>query len=194
MDLPTYTNIWRIEKRLYKLYDLRLPMPLPLVQVGVFAGVFVPWIVLLRFIGVPFESPWHVLYIVPPGVLTWLATRPVIEGKRLTELLLSQARYLTEPRTWCRLTPIREPREVVVVARVWRRAAAPERAVGKQRRKARRAQPVVEEAPVPVPVPGPAVASAPQPLAEYAAQRRAAAPESAFGSAAPAEADGHVRS
>ncbi|WP_425548882.1 hypothetical protein, partial [Actinomadura meridiana] len=31
MDLPTYTNIWRIEKRLYKLYDLRLPMPLPLV-------------------------------------------------------------------------------------------------------------------------------------------------------------------
>ena len=25
VDLPTYTNIWRIEKRLYKLYDFRLP-------------------------------------------------------------------------------------------------------------------------------------------------------------------------
>ncbi|TDB70875.1 conjugal transfer protein, partial [Actinomadura sp. KC216] len=120
MDLPTYTNIWRIEKRLYKLYDLRLPMPLPLVQIGVFLGVFVPWILMLRFAGIPFESPWHVLYIVPPGVLTWLATRPVIEGKRLTELLISQTRYLAEPRTWCRLTPIREPREVVIVARVWR--------------------------------------------------------------------------
>ena len=138
MDLPTYTNIWRIEKRLYKLYDLRLPMPLPLVQIGVFLGVFVPWIVLLRVVGVPFESPWHVLYIVPPGVLTWLATRPVIEGKRLTELLLSQGRYLAEPRTWCRLTPIREPREVVIVARVWRRAEAPaavERAAVKTHRK-----------------------------------------------------------
>ncbi|PKK15479.1 TcpE family conjugal transfer membrane protein [Thermomonospora sp. CIF 1] len=135
MDLPTYTNIWRIEKRLYKLYDLRLPMPLPLVQIGVFVGVFVPWVLLLMLIGVPLKTPWHVLYLVPPGVLTWLATRPVIEGKRLTELLLSQARYLTEPRTWCRLTPIREPREVVVVARIWRRrtdppvpAAAPARA------------------------------------------------------------------
>ncbi|TDC64514.1 conjugal transfer protein, partial [Actinomadura sp. GC306] len=142
MDLPTYTNIWRIEKRLYKLYDLRLPMPLPLVQIGVFLGVFVPWIVLLRIVGIPFESPWHVLYIVPPGVLTWLATRPVIEGKRLTELLLSQGRYLAEPRTWCRLTPIREPREVVIVARVWRRAEAPapaaamERAAIKAHRKA----------------------------------------------------------
>ncbi|TDC11562.1 conjugal transfer protein, partial [Actinomadura bangladeshensis] len=149
MDLPTYTNIWRIEKRLYKLYDLRLPMPLPLVQIGVFLGVFVPWILLLRLVGIPFESPWHVLYIVPPGVLTWLATRPVIEGKRLTELLLSQTRYLAEPRTWCRLTPIREPREVVIVARVWRRAEAPaamERAAVKAHRKRRR-----EPAPTPLP-------------------------------------------
>jgi len=120
MDLPTYTNVWRIEKRLYKLYDLRLPMPLPLVTIGVYAGAFLPWIVLLQFLGVPFATPWHVLYLVPPGVLAWLATRPVIEGKRLTELLQSHGRYITEPRTWCRLTPLREPREVVIVARVWR--------------------------------------------------------------------------
>ncbi|WP_309237031.1 conjugal transfer protein [Actinomadura sp. BRA 177] len=153
MDLPTYTNIWRIEKRLYKLYDLRLPMPLPLVQIGVFLGVFVPWILLLRLVGIPFESPWHVLYIVPPGVLTWMATRPVIEGKRLTELLLSQSRYLAEPRTWCRLTPIREPREVVIVARVWRRAEAPaamERAAVKSHRRRRQ---TAEPTPLPARLP-----------------------------------------
>ncbi|MBE1534162.1 TcpE family conjugal transfer membrane protein [Actinomadura algeriensis] len=153
MDLPTYTNIWRIEKRLYKLYDLRLPMPLPLVQIGVFLGIFVPWIVMLQLVGVPFESPWHVFYIVPPGVLTWLATRPVIEGKRLTELLLSQGRYLAEPRTWGRLTPIREPREVVIVARVWRRpgtpAPAPERVAVPSRPKASPAPEPVFEAPRP---------------------------------------------
>ncbi|WP_141578202.1 TcpE family conjugal transfer membrane protein [Actinomadura sp. WMMA1423] len=179
MDLPTYTNIWRIEKRLYKLYDLRLPMPLPLVQIGVFLGVFVPWIVLLRVVGIPFASPWHVLYIVPPGVLTWMATRPVIEGKRLTELLLSQGRYLSEPRTWCRLTPIQEPREVVIVARVWRRAGSPapaaaaERAAIKSRRRARgpAAAPEPAAAATPVLVPRPAVAAAPPSLGEYAAQR-----------------------
>ncbi|WP_412520139.1 hypothetical protein K8Z49_19155 [Actinomadura madurae] len=190
MDLPTYTNIWRIEKRLYKLYDLRLPMPLPLVQIGVFLGVFVPWIVLLRVVGIPFESPWHVLYIVPPGVLTWMATRPVIEGKRLTELLLSQSRYLSEPRTWCRLTPIREPREVVIVARVWRRAEAPapaaamERAAIKsRRRRARDPEPVPiappAAAPAPV-VPRPAAAAAPPSLVEYAAQREPAVPPKAW--------------
>ncbi|GIH69241.1 TcpE family conjugal transfer membrane protein [Sphaerimonospora thailandensis] len=120
MDLPTYTNIWRIEKRLYKLYDLRLPMPLPIVWIGVFVGVLVPWCVLLALFGLPFRAPWHVVYLVPPGVLTWLSTRPVIEGKRLTELLQSQLRYLAEPRTWCRMAPMGEPEEITFTARVWR--------------------------------------------------------------------------
>lgn len=125
MDLPTYTNIWRIEKRLYKLYDFRLPMPLPMVQVGVFIGVVVPWVLFLQLVRVPFASPWHVLYLVPPGLVTYLATRPVIEGKRLTELLVSQLRYLLEPHTWCRLAPAHEPERATLVGRVWRRIPAP---------------------------------------------------------------------
>jgi hypothetical protein len=122
VDLPTYTNIWRIEKRLYKLYDLRLPMPLPIVWIGVFLGVLVPWSVLLRLLQVPMEMPWHVLYLVPPGIVTWLSTRPVIESKRLNELLQSQLRYFGEPKTWCRLAPADEPDEITFTAKVWRSA------------------------------------------------------------------------
>ena len=47
MDLPTYTNIWRIEKRLYKLYDFRLPMPLPVGQIAVFLAFAVPYVLVL---------------------------------------------------------------------------------------------------------------------------------------------------
>ncbi|WP_159941842.1 MULTISPECIES: conjugal transfer protein [unclassified Nocardiopsis] len=125
MDLPTYTNIWRIEKRLYKLYDFRLPMPLPVGTFGVALGVFALWVVLLSLLNAPFVfgNGWHlVLWVVPPGVITVLATRPVIEGKRLTELLLSQARFLTEARVYNRLAPEYEPSEVRVTVRVWHRA------------------------------------------------------------------------
>ncbi|MEV0229957.1 TcpE family conjugal transfer membrane protein [Nonomuraea sp. NPDC050786] len=138
VDLPTYTNIWRIEKRLYKLYDLRLPMPLPIVWIGVFVGVFVPWSLLLVLVGVPVEMPWHVLYLVPPGIVTWLSTRPVIEGKRLTELLESQLRYLGQPKAWYRLAPTSEPETVTFSARVWR--TLPARAKSKAPRKARHPQ------------------------------------------------------
>ncbi|HEY7012600.1 MAG TPA: conjugal transfer protein [Streptosporangiaceae bacterium] len=122
MELPTYTNIWRIEKRLYKLYDFRLPMPLPVGQIAVFAAITVPYVVILNLLGLPFSHTLLWLYILPPGVLAWLVTRPVLEGKRLPELVHSQVRYLGEPRTWCRMAPLAEEDEIMVVARVWRRA------------------------------------------------------------------------
>ena len=123
MELPTYTNIWKIEKRLYKLYDFRLPMPVPVGQVAAFLAIAIPYTLILTLVGMPFSHTWVWLYVLPPAVLAWLVTRPVLEGKRLPELILSQLRYLTEPRTWCRLAPLAERDEIIVVARVWRRAA-----------------------------------------------------------------------
>ncbi|MFY9930397.1 MAG: TcpE family conjugal transfer membrane protein [Streptosporangiaceae bacterium] len=121
MDLPTYTNIWRIEKRLYKLYDFRLPAPLPITWIAVFTGITVPYVVFLIAVGLPFNHNLVWLYVLPPGVLTWLTTRPVIENKRLPELVTSQLRYVSEPRTWCRMAPFSEKDEIFVSARIWHR-------------------------------------------------------------------------
>ncbi len=124
MELPTYTNIWKIEKRLYKLYDFRLPMPLPVGQAAAFLAIAIPYVVILTMAGMPFSHTWVWLYVLPPGILAWLATRPVLEGKRLPELVLSQLRYLSEPRTWCRMAPLAEKDQLFVTARVWRLPAA----------------------------------------------------------------------
>jgi conjugation transfer TcpE-like protein len=122
VELPTYTNIWKIEKRLYKLYDFRLPMPLPVGQIAAFLAIAVPYTLILTMVGMPFSHTWLWVYILPPGVLAWLVTRPVLEGKRLPELVHSQLRYLSEPKTWCRLAPLTEKDDVVLTARVWRSA------------------------------------------------------------------------
>jgi MinD-like ATPase involved in chromosome partitioning or flagellar assembly len=140
VELPTYTNIWRIEKRLYKLYDFRLPMPLPVGQIAVFTAIAVPYVIILTVLGLPFSHTSFWLYVLPPGLLAWLATRPVLESKRLPELIVSQLRYLGEPRSWCRLAPLAEKDEILVVARVWRRAGEqpPELAAQRQLKPARR--------------------------------------------------------
>ncbi|MEW9553548.1 TcpE family conjugal transfer membrane protein [Nonomuraea sp. NPDC050783] len=200
MDLPTYTNIWRIEKRLYKLYDLRLPMPLPIVWIGVFVGVFVPWSLLLILVGVPVAMPWHVLFLVPPGIVTWLSTRPVIEGKRLTELLESQIRYLGEPKAWYRLAPGAEPETITFSARVWR--TTPARAKARRPAKARQAQRRREAQPVTGPRQvRPAVAAAAAAAAGAAGQAPVAAEPAAGrkgwgtrrGAAAAPALEGRVR-
>ena len=121
MDLPTYTNIWRIEKKLYKLYDFRLPASLPITWIAVFAGITAPYIFFLVVIGLPFNHNLVWLYVLPPGVLTWLTTRPVIESKKLPELVSSQLRYLAEPQTWCRMAPLAEKDDIFLTVRVWHR-------------------------------------------------------------------------
>jgi TcpE family len=126
VELPTYTNIWKIEKRLYKLYDFRLPMPLPVGQLATFLAIAVPYMLILTAAGMPFSHTWVWLYVLPPAVLAWLVTRPVLEGKRLPELVLSQLRYLSEPRTWCRMAPLAEKDVIAVAATVWRRPSAGE--------------------------------------------------------------------
>src|SRR5215472_13827941 len=97
-------------------------MPVPVGQIAVFAAITVPYIVLLTVFGLPFNHNLFWLYVLPPGLLTWLATRPVLESKRLPELILSQARYLGEPRTWCRMKPLAENDEILVFGQIWRRA------------------------------------------------------------------------
>jgi hypothetical protein len=146
VDLPTYTNIWRIEKRLYKLYDFRLPMPLPVGQIAIFLVIAVPYVLVLTLLGLPFSHTLLWVYVLPPGVLAWLTTRPVLESKRLPELVRSQVRYLLEPRTWCRMAPLAEKDEIVFVCRVWRQAefepaSAPELEVAPVKAPARRRRP-----------------------------------------------------
>lgn len=146
MDLPTYTSIWRIEKRLYKLYDFRLPMPVPVGQIAVFAAITVPYVILLTVLGIPFSHTLFWLYVLPPGVVTWLATRPVLESKRLPELVMSQGRYLGEPSTWCRMAPLAEKDEIAVTGRVWRKRGEA-RPVSAGQRRASRATPAPALAP-----------------------------------------------
>ena len=161
MDLPTYTSIWRIEKRLYKLYDFRLPMPVPVGQIAVFAAITVPYVILLTILGLPFNHTLFWLYVLPPGVITWLATRPVLESKRLPELIISQVRYLGEPGTWCRMAPLAEKDDVVVVGKVWRRDEEPQRSPA--------------EAPALAPAAAPAPARRPARVRPAAARKAAAA-------------------
>src|ERR1700689_5697658 len=100
-------------------------MPIPVGQIAVFAAIAVPYVVILKMAGLPFSHTLLWLYILPPGALAWLVTRPVLEGKRLPELVLSQVRYLSEPRTWCRMAPAAEQDQIEVTATVWRRPTAP---------------------------------------------------------------------
>lgn len=111
MQARTYGNIEDFERRIYHLGDLNLPLPVPLVATLWAAAAGVPWAMLLNYLGLPFSRGLpSVIYLVPPGVLGWLSTQPLLDSKSLLDWALTVpriARQLTATRA-------RAPRTVSV--------------------------------------------------------------------------------
>lgn len=122
MELPTYTSVFTLERRLYAIYDLELPAPVGFFQVGAFLLAAVVFFLLGRLFGVPMSAGTAWFYFVPPGLAAWVASKPVAEGKRPHVWALAQLRYLLEPRVLHRLVEAHEPAALRMGAVVWRRS------------------------------------------------------------------------
>lgn len=123
MQLKTYTELWHVENRLYKFYDVNLPFPIATKQLGIGVLAFIPWFFLMNLIGVPFAPPIGVLvWLAPPGFLTWWGSKPVAEGKNLYDFLLSQIRYKLNPKTYAGLVPTElDEDQIILDGRIWSR-------------------------------------------------------------------------
>ena len=105
LDLPVFTNVFRLRRRLYRIYDVELPVPVSLLQVGVFAAAAVLVFTVLQAagVGVTPGSAWA--FVVPPGVRAWLANRSVADERSPVEWGTAQVRHLLVPRTLAALEP-----------------------------------------------------------------------------------------
>lgn len=104
-ELRTYTSLWGMEKRLYKFYDINLPYPVSIKQIGFFLGTLIPWFFIMNTLGVPLANPWYVLWIAPPFAAAYFGNKEVAEGKKLGDYALSQFNYFSGNRTFVDLQP-----------------------------------------------------------------------------------------
>ena len=125
MEMRTYTSLWGIEKRLYRFYDMNLPYPVSIKQIGALFGFGVPWLLLMSIIGIPFAPPFgHLIWLAPPAVFVWFSNRPVAEGKKLFDYLYSQTRFFLGPRVYADLSPMSPSEDGAkssILGRTWRR-------------------------------------------------------------------------
>ena len=112
MDLHTYTSIFRFERRLYAIYDWELPFPVSLFQLVAFVGALGLTLVVSDLLGVAPSAGTAWVFVVPPAFAAWLASQPVADATRPHVWILSQARYMTEPRALNRLRAEHAPKRV----------------------------------------------------------------------------------
>jgi hypothetical protein len=122
LQLRTHTRLWNVEKKMYKFYDFTLPAPVSLRMMGIFFATALPWIGFCAIIGIPFAPPFgHLIWIAPPAMLTYAGSKPVAEGKKLGELLASQASfYVRESRAYAGGREVIEPDTIHLRSEVWR--------------------------------------------------------------------------
>jgi len=124
MQLKTYTGLWNVESRLYKFYDIKLPFPIPVRQLGIAFLTFIPWFLFMHLIKFPIHPPiGPILWFVPPGFLTWWSDRPVAEGKKLFDFLSSQMIYFFGNKTYATLIPTKiDTPPVIIKGTFWHKA------------------------------------------------------------------------
>ncbi len=137
MELPVYTNLLKLERRLYHVGQMTLPRPLSLTEALVGGGVIalaglVAWA--LRLSGMTLLT-WLGAGVALAYGASWLVLQPLADRKPFHGWLLAQIRYLLEPAVLIRLAAPTEPRRERIRAEVF--------------------GPVVESEPVAAPGPSP---------------------------------------
>src|SRR5215469_16676039 len=126
MELPVYTSLFRLERRIHVIGEVQLPQPVTLMEAAAFVTTLGALMVLSRVLHRDLPPSFWWLYVVLPWLGARAATQPLADRKRVDLWLLSQLRYaLAEPRLLARLRPLREPAEARISAEVWQPRPSP---------------------------------------------------------------------
>ncbi len=124
LRLPTYRQVWSLERVIYKIEGVRLPMAVSFRQAGVFAATAIAMAILSRVSAIGAVSP-AVRYILVPALVTWYLTRQSLDGRPPHRWLWVQIRFWLGPRRLLRFrAPAREPQRLRMRASVWTRTGS----------------------------------------------------------------------
>ncbi len=107
-ELPCFTAVFRSEKVITRIHDLRLPVPLTASQVGIFVALFA--LSLLAYTATPLHhaNPLLVLFALPAGG-AWAMSRTRVDGRSPVAAGLALASFILRPRRTCRGSRLPRP-------------------------------------------------------------------------------------
>jgi hypothetical protein len=97
LRLPTYNQVWRLERMIYRIERVSLPFPVTVSQIGVFVGALT-FMVVLSALKPVMMLPATARYALIPGLFTWYLTRQSLDGKPPHLWVATMAGYLLGPR------------------------------------------------------------------------------------------------
>ena len=126
VNLPTYSRLFEVERKLYKIFDLELPRPVGLLEAAAFLATLTVVIIIMTLLGQGLNASNAFMYVVPPGVAAWVVSQQfdITDAKRPHRWMVGQLKYLVEPRHLVRLDSQSEPARFRVERSYWQQLGA----------------------------------------------------------------------
>lgn len=97
-EIKSYTSIWNVEKIIYSLMNINLPIPLTFTQIAWFMGVLFADIIFRNIPPLAWTDNVLLKYIAIPAGLTWLMSQKTFDGKKPYSFLRSVIAYYIHPK------------------------------------------------------------------------------------------------
>lgn len=92
--IKNYTSIWNVEKVIYALSDVNLPVPLTFTQIAWFMAIFMLVLMLQNLPPFSMIDSALIKFAVIPAGITWLMSQKTFDGKKPYSFLRSVFLYI----------------------------------------------------------------------------------------------------
>lgn len=96
--IKSYSSIWNVEKIIYSLMNINLPVPLTFTQIAWFMGVLFANIIFRNVPPLVWTDNVLLKYMAIPAGITWLMSQKTFDGKKPYSFLKSVIAYYINPK------------------------------------------------------------------------------------------------
>ena len=96
--IKSFTSIWNVEKMIYAISDLDLPVPVSITQMMWFVGIMFAMIVFKHVPPISMIDNVLIKYLVIPGGITWFISQKTFDGMKPYTFLWSVISYLSRQK------------------------------------------------------------------------------------------------
>lgn len=109
-QIRVYNQVFRIEKTVYSIQGINLPLPVSYRQLAFFVGTLALMVVLNKFPPISWVDYFLVKFVGIPGIVAWFFTRKTLDGKAPHRFILRYLEHLFSPHHFARYREIEKPR------------------------------------------------------------------------------------
>ncbi|MFC7443210.1 TcpE family conjugal transfer membrane protein [Laceyella putida] len=110
-QIRVYNQVFRIEKTVYSIQGVNLPLPVSYRQMAFFVGTLIIMVILNRFPPISWVDYFLVKFIGIPALVAWFFTRKTLDGKAPHRFILRYLEHFFAPHQFARYQEIERPKQ-----------------------------------------------------------------------------------